>query len=200
MRKLDTKERILKAAMTVFAQKGFAEASMNDVVRASGLSKGGVYWHYKSKNEMVVSIFEQFFDVQLKQSNAVLAQKASAGARLLELTRMTGQAVETWFTQFPHPLEFYAVALRDTTLKTLLQDYFRADEEQLSALVAEGVANGEFRDVDSVETARTLTGIFEGMLLLWAIKPDRFDLSRQVEAAVNLLLKGLQNPGRGGTT
>ena len=69
----ESKAQILATAMTIFAEKGFAKASMNDVVRASGLSKGGVYWHFKSKDALVAAIFDQFFMEQLTLLDEVMA-------------------------------------------------------------------------------------------------------------------------------
>lgn len=188
----DTKAQILTTAMAVFTQKGFTKASMNDIVRASGLSKGGVYWHFKGKDEIIIAIFEQFFTEQRTQMEAILASDISAGAKLSQLAQLTGQAVEKWFVQFPHPLEFYAFAIRDTTLKNLMQQSFRIEEERLIRLVEQGIADGEFKEVDAGAIARTVIGIFEGILLLWSIKSTSFDLSKQVETAIQLLLEGIQ--------
>ncbi len=193
MTEQDTKSKILAAAMTVFAEKGFAKASMNDIVRASGLSKGGVYWHFKSKDDIVGAIFDQFFAAQQAQLDAILAEEGSAANKLLQMAYLAGQEVEIWFAQFPFPLEFYALAVRDTALTKSLHKYFQANEDRLVALVAQGIAGGEFRAVDPVKTAITLTGLFEGILLLWVIYPEQFDLSQQVESAVRLLLQGLQH-------
>lgn len=42
----DARDQILDAALSLFARQGFARTSMNDIVRESGVSKGGVYWHF----------------------------------------------------------------------------------------------------------------------------------------------------------
>lgn len=190
----DTKIQILTAAMTVFAQKGFAKASMNDIVRASGLSKGGVYWHFKSKDDIVAAVFDQFFAAQQVQLEAILAEEGSAADKLMKMVHLTGQEVETWLAQFPFPLEFYTLAIRDENLARSLHKYFQTNEDRLAALIGQGITDGEFRAVDPIETAITLTGLFEGILLLWVIYPVQFDLSRQVETAMQLLLQGLQHP------
>lgn len=188
----ESKLHILVAAMSVFAQKGFAKSSMNDIVRASGLSKGGVYWHFKSKDDIVTAIFDQFLASQQTQLEAILTQAGSATDKLIHLARLTGQDVQSWFAQFPSPPEFYALAVRDETLAESLHRYFQANQDRLAALIAQGIADSEFRAVDPTETAITLTGLFEGILLLGVIYPQQFDVSQHVEKAVRLLLKGLQ--------
>ncbi len=188
----ESKAHILATALAVFAEKGFAKASMNDVVRASGLSKGGVYWHFKSKDELIAAIFDHFFVEQLTLLDGMLAGDGTAVTKLIQLAAMTGQSVAAMASQFPTPMEFYALASREAGLQTLLQSHFQNYESKIAALVAQGSANGEFRAVDSHATAKTIIALFEGVLLIWAIAPEMIDLETQVATAVQLLLQGLQ--------
>ncbi|MBK8900416.1 MAG: TetR/AcrR family transcriptional regulator [Anaerolineaceae bacterium] len=188
----ESKAHILATALAVFAEKGFARASMNDVVRTSGLSKGGVYWHFKSKDDLITAIFDHFFVEQLAQLDEMLAGEGTAVTKLMQLASQTGQSVAAMASQFPTPLEFYALASREAGLQTLLQTHFQSYETKIAALVAQGISNGEFRSVDSQATAKTIVALFEGVLLIWAISPDLVDLGTQVETAVQLLLQGLQ--------
>lgn len=188
----ESKAHILATALAVFAEKGFAKASMNDIVRASGLSKGGIYWHFKSKDDLITAIFDQFFVEQLALLDEVLVGEGTAVAKLTRLASFTGTGVQALATQFPTPLEFYALAAREDGLRTLLKEQFANYQQKVTNLVEEGIADGEFRPVDSVSVAKTVIALFEGILLLWAIAPELVDLSTQVETAVQLLLEGLQ--------
>ena len=62
MKKEDTKKKILKAALACFNEKGFVNTCMNDIVARSGVSKGGIYWHFKSKEEIFVQMIENDYD------------------------------------------------------------------------------------------------------------------------------------------
>lgn len=188
----ESKAHILATAMAVFTEKGFARASINDVVRASGLSKGGVYWHFKNKEALIAAIFDHFFVEQLALLDGMLAGDGTAVTKLTQLAVMTGQSVAAMASQFPTPMEFYALASREAGLQTLLQSHFQNYETKIAALVAQGSANGEFRAVDSHATAKTIIALFEGVLLIWAISPGLVDLETQVATAVQLLLQGLQ--------
>ena len=99
----ESKAHILATALAVFAEKGFAKASMNDIVRASGLSKGGVYWHFKSKDDLITAIFDQFFVEQLTLLDAVLVGEGTAVAKLNQLAALTGDGVAELGTHFPSP-------------------------------------------------------------------------------------------------
>ncbi|MEZ4592718.1 MAG: TetR/AcrR family transcriptional regulator [Chloroflexota bacterium] len=188
----ESKAHILNIALAVFAEKGFAKASMNDVVRASGLSKGGVYWHFKSKDELIAAIFDHFFVEQLALLAEMLAGEGTAVTKLTQLATMTGQSVAAMASQFPSPLEFYALAARETALQATLRTHFQNYKAHIAALVAQGIADGELRSVDSQTTATTIIALFEGVLLIWAVSPELVNLETQVETAVQLLLQGLQ--------
>lgn len=188
----ESKAHILNTALAVFAEKGFAKASMNDVVRASGLSKGGVYWHFKSKDDLIAAIFDHFFVEQLALLAEMLAGEGTAVTKLSQLATMTGQSVSAMASQFPAPLEFYALAAREAALQATLRTHFQNYKAHIAALVAQGIANGELRSVDSQATAATIIALFEGVLLIWAVSPELIDLETQVETAVQLLLQGLE--------
>jgi AcrR family transcriptional regulator len=192
MTKHESKNHILATALAVFAEKGFAKASMNDIVRASGLSKGGVYWHFKSKDDLITAIFDHFFVEQLALLDEMLAGEGTAVAKLTQLASIAGQSVAAMASQFPTPLEFYALAAREAGLQTLLQTHFQNYEAEIASLVEQGIANGELRSVDSQAAAKTIIALFEGLLLIWAISPELIDLGTQVETAVQFLLQGLQ--------
>lgn len=188
----ESKAHILATALAVFAEKGFARASMNDIVRASGLSKGGVYWHFKSKDELIAAIFDHFFVEQLALLDVMLAGGGTAVTKLTQLATLTGQSVAAMASQFPSPLEFYALASREEGLQSTLQTHFQNYQTKIAALVDQGIAQGEFRSVDSQATAKTIIALFEGVLLIWAISPELVNLETQVATAVHLLLQGLQ--------
>ena len=188
----ESKAQILATATAVFAEKGFAKASMNDIVRASGLSKGGVYWHFKSKDALITAIFDQFFIEQLALLDEVMLAEGTAVAKLNQLATFTGEGVAKLASQFPSPLEFYALAARDESLKQHLQTHFQHYREKIEALATQGIADGELQNQNSADVANTIMALFEGLLLLWAVAPESVDLSVQVETAVQLLLQGLQ--------
>ena len=57
----ERKDQILDAASEVFAEKGLHESRMDDIVAKSGLSKGALYWYFKSKDDILISIFDRMF-------------------------------------------------------------------------------------------------------------------------------------------
>ena len=56
----NSKNQILDAALEVFVKKGYSETRMDDIVKKSGLSKGAIYHHYKSKRDLFLSLIEHW--------------------------------------------------------------------------------------------------------------------------------------------
>ncbi|MCP5097104.1 MAG: TetR/AcrR family transcriptional regulator [Chloroflexi bacterium] len=191
MTEQDTKAHILATATAVFAAHGFAKTSMNDIVKATGLSKGGVYWHFKSKDAIIQAIFDHYFAAQEIVLDTVLSSSGTATEKILQMAAISGSDLEEMTAQFPSPLEFYALAARNKQLAQDLQAYLERYQEKIGALIQQGIDEKEFRAVNSTDTAVTITAIFEGILLLWAVHPTHIDMSHQIETAVTLLLDGL---------
>ncbi|RMG89776.1 MAG: TetR family transcriptional regulator [Chloroflexi bacterium] len=194
-RKVDTearKEQILAAAMQVFAQKGLDGATMDDIVRASGLSKGGLYWHFKGKDDIIMSILTQFFDQELAVLEEIRGADISASDRLRQLAAQIMADLEMLAPMLAISLEFYALAARREEVRVFIREYYGRYRAALSALLAEGIERGEFRSVPSVEAiANTLIAQLEGIMLVWSINPEAFELRVQVETAVELILAAL---------
>ncbi len=190
----DAKQKILATALRLFAENGFVKTSINDIVRASGLSKGGVYWHYASKDEIVAAVFDQFFDAQITVIKAILAdENLRAAEKLMRLIEVSGSDLEEMVSQFPSSLEFYALAARDKLLRDHLIQYFDLYQGYIAQLVDQGIADGEWRQVDPQSTALTIITLFEGALLVWGVMPSRFHLSEQLEKSIALLIEGLKH-------
>jgi AcrR family transcriptional regulator len=190
----ERRRAIIEAAIEVFAQFGFDAATTDDIARAAGLSKGGLYWHFKSKDEILAAILKQFFD----QEMAALAALAAAGGSAAERVRQVGASVAADMVQLdrmlPVALEFYALAARRESVREWIQGYYRRYHSLLTTLLQQGFASGEFRHGSAEEAALALLAHLEGLALVRSVAPHSVRLPEQVSAALDLLLRGLGAP------
>src|SRR5947208_7449216 len=86
------KNQILDAATTVFVRSGFQHARMDDIVEESGLSKGTLYWYFKSKEDIINAILRRLFTGELEILESLLEAEGTVSERLIHLTsdRVTG--------------------------------------------------------------------------------------------------------------
>ena len=183
----EVRQQILRAAIKLLSTKGYASMSMNDIVAESGVSKGGVYWHFKNKDAIIEAVFDSFLDVQLEFVEGLLMGEDSPTEklrRIFDIAKLVGQE------DTPPPLEFYAIALRDPALMERMHRYTHVYQQQLAQVVQQGIDAGEFAAVDAPMTALNLMSFLEGVVLIGLIaQPET--LAAQVDQAVELIFRGL---------
>jgi AcrR family transcriptional regulator len=185
------RQPILEAAIGVFAQHGFDAATTDDIARAAGLSKGGLYWHFKSKDDILAAILMQLFDQELGVLQQLVAAEGAVALRLRQLVAHGVASVLQLEQLLPVILEFYALAARQSDVRQFLQKYYQRYHQLLAELLQQGFARGEFHHGTAEAAAIALIGQLEGLGLLWAIVPELVRLADQSEAALDLLLRGL---------
>src|SRR5205809_6627833 len=84
---LPKRDAILRAAIDVFAERGFFNAQVADVARVAGVAAGTVYLYFKSKDDLLVSIFERSMREGLAAGRVAVADLDDPRERLLRLAR-----------------------------------------------------------------------------------------------------------------
>lgn len=188
----ERQKQILDAAVTQFAQHGFHETRMEDIARASGLSKGAVYLYYKSKDAIIEALLRTLFTWELRGARAIAEGSGSATERLLAITTMFADELERMTGAMPIFLEFYAVAFRQASVREHIGQMYDDFRIPLGKLIQEGIERGEFRAVDPSEVAFTWIALMEGLTLLWVINPQGIAWRERAIGALHLLLDGLR--------
>lgn len=75
------RDRILQAALGMFALKGFDDTSMEDIALAIGCSKGGLYYHFHDKEQLFASVVERCRDARTLQERRVLTEAWALASR-----------------------------------------------------------------------------------------------------------------------
>lgn len=188
----ERKNQILEAATTVFARLGFHKARMDDIVQEAHLSKGALYWYFKSKDAVIEALLDRIFDIEFAELHALMQAEGPADERLITYIRRSAADLErmTWFV--PIALEFYGLLSRHNVVKQTVKQYLKRLQDGLSGIIQQGIDLGEFRDVDAQAAAITIAGMYEGLLLLWLVDPETVPLRQSVETSIRLLLDGIK--------
>jgi TetR/AcrR family transcriptional regulator, cholesterol catabolism regulator len=81
---VETRERLLRAAIDLYSAKGFAGASVQDVVRRAGVTKGAFYHHFESKAHLILAIHNRFVDLQIGDITAIVEKGLAPTETLAE--------------------------------------------------------------------------------------------------------------------
>lgn len=191
----ERKNQILDAAMNIFAKMGFHKARMDDVAQESGLSKGALYWYFKSKDAIIAAILERLFNMALKDLKRLeQASEGSVREGLMAYSQQLLGYMERMRPLLPMMYEFYALLGRQKFVQEFGKVYYREYIAIMAKVIQHGVERGEFKAVDPVEVAATFVALFEGLTLIWAVDAVSLPLEKQLPASIRLLLDSLQKP------
>jgi AcrR family transcriptional regulator len=183
--------QILEAATAVFARTGVQQARMDDIAAEARLSKPALYLYFESRDAIVAELMKRLFELEVADLKRLEQAAGTVGERLLAFDEL----IQRQYRELGVPAslfwEFYALALRERGARGLVRRYFAAIRGRLEALVAQGIAAGELRDVDPKTTALAILAVWEGLGLLWAAEPRSIDWRKQADAALGLLLAGI---------
>ncbi len=170
---------------------------MDDIVRESSLSKGTLYWYFKSKDAIIAAVMERLFAPEVAELERRARMEGPAAERLLEFARATAREIQGMMRVIPITFEFYSLAFRNKAVRRVVRRFFTIFVKSLQAVIEQGVERGEFRATDARESAATIGAVIEGTFLLWVFDRRMLALDGQIEAGVRLILAGLER-GRGG--
>ena len=187
----DKRDRILEAAVKVFARQGFYAARVSEVAKAAGVADGTIYLYFKSKDELLVSLFEDRITRLLAHVREELPKVPTAAGRLeriieLQLGLLEGER---------ELAEVVTIIIRQSTklMKEFAAPKFLAYLDTIAEVVADGQASGAFRnDVSPHLVARATFGALDGIALTWALgKAQRGGLVKAAGQLAQVLLRGL---------
>lgn len=188
----DKRDRILKAAVKVFARKGFYASRVNEIARAAGVADGTIYLYFKSKDELLTSLFEDRIVrliALLREECARLDNGPDRVRRLVEfqLGLLEGER---------DLAEVITVNLRQSSrlLKQYASKRFGEYLDLMAAVIAEGQRAGELRDdVSPRIIARVIFGGLDGIAMTWALgSAEAGSLRRAGTQFADVLLDGLR--------
>jgi AcrR family transcriptional regulator len=191
-----TRSAVLKAALAVFSNKGYAAATLDDVAKAAKVTRGAIYWHFKSKADLYNTLTGE-----LSARGADLVQQAVAeGGTLLEILRRIFVRQCTLIEEDKEARAVMELALSKAGTNPEVQAGRKKQLEAGSALIEgiagamqQGIVQGVLRsDLDPADMARAFLAFENGAIQLWLTSPKSFSLKQSAESFAEILISGLQ--------
>ena len=191
-RSKETCSQIKKAAIEEFCRSGYDAASVSDICRKAGVSKGAFYYHFSSKQVLFLAIMEdwlQGIDTQLF-ANRVPEKKVIQSIQ--DMGSTLGVIFKAASGQLPMFMEFMVQASHDKEVWNAVIAPYRQYQQSFSGLINEGKKDGSFRkDVDAGEAAWVLISLAVGILLQGVVDPRAADWESVTNKGVQMILDGL---------
>jgi AcrR family transcriptional regulator len=180
----ETKIRILQQAAELFNQQGYAGSSISDIMRVTGLQKGGIYNHFKNKDELAIQAFEFAISRIAQQTKLVLKNHKNAVDRLLAITAIFSSFVDNPPIKGGCPLLNTAVESDDThpALRERAQQGMNHWRNLISRIIQKGMEKGEIKsETDADEVATIIISALEGAIMMSKLYGDRVHIQRVVK-------------------
>jgi AcrR family transcriptional regulator len=180
------REQMLRAAIEVISERGFAATRIADVAERAGASPALVIYYFKTKDQLLADAMRYSEDTWYAESQRRLAGLPGAAARLEEIVAMCclpesdPQPGRTW----PILLDVWALAARNSEVAGVRQKDDERWREIIRSLVVAGQEAGEFCDVDATAFTMTLSAMLDGLAIQIALQDPFFDPRTAFELAM----------------
>ncbi len=182
------REKILAAAVQLFAEYGYHAATMRDIARVTGIQAASIYYHYANKQALLVEIMDTHMRHLNETLEQILQQRSPVSERLYEAI---ANHIRLHTTYKP---EFFII---DTEIRALegenrvailaLRDHY---ESLLQALLREGIEQGDFRPIDVKITSYALIAMCTEVAT-WFRPEGRLSVQQVIDMYTQLFTDGL---------
>ncbi len=192
-----THAALLDAAEQVFQEKGVAAATLNDIARAAGMTRGAIYWHFKDKSELVHAMCERAtlpMEAMFNETTAVGGGDPLGSIRKLTVHALT-QVATSKQQQTVFDIMFHKCEKTGEMAPMFEREQASRSEchSQMEALLRAAVACGQLpADTDTALVMQMLHAFVVGVMHEWLLDPGAYDLERHAETFVDTLLVGLR--------
>ena len=189
-----TKRKILEAAAKCFSEGGYAKTTMDKIAEEAGVSKGALYWHFKSKEELFVELKQRSIAKVRKQFEKLFAQKKPFNVKLREAIGLYLSSLVPENREVARlNAEFLAEAPKIPKLNDMLKDQYEMFRSLIASTIGEAIEKGELRrDIDPEIVSMILLAMLDGLELHWAILELDFDWEKVKENLLDILMKGMR--------
>jgi TetR/AcrR family transcriptional regulator, fatty acid metabolism regulator protein len=186
----DKREAIVRAAVKVFAQKGFFNSKVSDIAGQAGIADGTVYLYFKSKDEILHSIFDQAMEVFIQEGKKELELLSTPEERLRKIAELH---LERLGADRDLAIVFQ-VELRGSI--KFMQEFSAAGFADYLDIIRKTVEDGQqagvFRnDVKPVVAAKILYGALDEMVTNWILSKKKYALPPMADDVLKTYFGGI---------
>jgi AcrR family transcriptional regulator len=187
-RSAEIRERLFRAALDQFAQKGFAETTVEDITEAADLGKGTFFNHFPSKDHILIA----FGEMQLAKLEDAIESARQTNIPMPEFLRSLAMRMTQEPIRNPAVMRTLLQAFLSTTpVRAAMNDLQKRAHALHTQIFELGQARGEIRnDIPASEFAYVFRQTLLGTVLLWSVYGDA-TLHARIEGAFNVLWTGM---------
>ena len=186
----ETKQHIKAQAKILFSNKGFKEVTMKDICEATSLSRGGLYRHYDSIDQIFAEIISEFLDVQ----NNIFSESIEKGISASEILNVILDNYQLEMLDAKNSLSMaiyeYFSSKQIAESENILLRRYQLSFDYWDRLIKYGISCGEFKNVDTRGIFDLILFSYQGVRMYSQLMPIQQETPiRMIEQIKHLLLK-----------
>jgi AcrR family transcriptional regulator len=190
----ETANRILYEAMRIFLEKGYHGTSIDDITRAAKLTKGALYWHFRSKEDLLKTIIKEYEGRFLDGMIQAVNQAQGSFLNKIEKYFRYNAAFAYYNRELCVSFDTLAAELVGAHhgVEIEFRRIYKKYQKFLSNLIVQGKKEKVFKkEIDEKLAALVIIAFHVGILLQWSMNKDEINGEAYVETFKRILLKGL---------
>lgn len=185
-------DKILKAAIKVFAKNGFHNSKISQIAKEAGVADGTIYLYFKNKDDILISLFEEKLDDIISDLEEEIEKQEDPRNKFRIFVRKHLTTVE----KNRALAEVISIELRQSNkfMKEYHPQKFAKYLNVLSRIIREGKEAGIFRsDLMPGIIKRSIFGALDEMVLYWVLTPSpKYDLETGIEQVTEFFIRGME--------
>lgn len=185
----DKREAILRAAVKVFARKGFFNSKVADIAKEAGIADGTVYLYFKSKDEILHSVFDRAMEEFISEGKREIAEITEPEVKLQKIARLHLERLSA-----DRDLAIvFQVELRGSTkfMEEFSGGGFAEYLDIIRQTITEGQKQGIFRqDLKPIVCAKILYGALDEMVTNWILSKKSYSLTPMADEVLKVFFSG----------
>ena len=191
--KINRREAIFDAALECFNKHGYYKTSMDMIADRAHMTKRGLYYHFKSKDELFISLFNYMNNKFYEQVPSTASNIPDPEERLMLFVKIARRVLAEHADFLKFSQEFMAIGVRKPKIRKVMTSYYKEQVEKVSRTIEQGVASGKFNKVDPFTMARAIVLITMGAFNVYFSLDADFNLADQhsfdIEQIISCLKK-----------
>jgi len=186
---IESKKKIIDAAMAVFSAKGYAKANIREIAKAAGISVGGVYLYFRNKEELYKSLINKWMQDIGSRLEVTVGSAGSAAEALSNFLKL-------YLENALKHKEFILLHIREHGFAFGVHEkrqFFRKQRALIENIIQRGIQSGEFRRCNADHMAKMIMGSLRGIILSMALDDDVHITPKMLN---EFIFKGLMAAGK----
>ncbi|MGA2782565.1 MAG: TetR/AcrR family transcriptional regulator [Smithella sp.] len=188
--------QIIDAALREISAKGMNTITVESIAKAAGLSKGGVTYYFKSKDDIYAAVFKEFFNMIFQRSKNNMDLCSDPLSKLLSFGWLYNWEDPDVQIGYPLLFDFMSEACHKESYRTLFHEWVNNWVELLKNAIIEGNNTGTFNCSAPDATAKAISAVYHGIAVRWYLDRDSHSIQWTITSftdAINGLLSGSRN-------